>query len=48
MDYNLAVGIFVLGYVVGSLVTHAQRKEKPTADVHSGTDDVEKRARRAF
>jgi VIT1/CCC1 family predicted Fe2+/Mn2+ transporter len=38
--------IFALGYFIG--IQERKSRRSPAAMVHSGRDDVEKRARRAF
>lgn len=49
MDFALLIGVFLLGLIVGALTAMAIMSDKPRhADIHSGRDDVEKRARRAF
>jgi hypothetical protein len=46
MDFALALGIFILGCVVGALIAHAWTADKHPMDLHSGPDDLESRARR--
>lgn len=52
MDQYLVASIALVifsGFVALAYVHHEERKSRKSAvDVHSGPDDVEKRARRAF
>lgn len=46
---SIALAVFGL-FVVGAYIFNEERKSRkpPAVDVHSGPDDLEKRARRAF
>jgi hypothetical protein len=51
MDQSLVAALALVGFaafVVFAYVFREERKSRGTDDVHSGPDDVEKRARRAF
>jgi hypothetical protein len=46
MDLAMAIAIFTVGAVVGALLAHAWTADKHPMDLHSGPDDIERRARR--
>lgn len=46
MDFALALGIYLVGVISGALVAIAVMSDKPRHDLHSGPDDLERRARR--
>jgi hypothetical protein len=50
MDTAIVVALLCIGAVAGGLIVAAWYSDwaPPVRDIHSGTDDVEKRSRRAF